>query len=432
MMERTPAELAVPLLTMLGPFAKPFATAGGLASLWLILTLLGMLIRQSRSRFGIRVRLLLALVAFVPIAYLLGASLDVAVASTVAGWGIALAAPVPGKEDSSRRDFGINVAGLAILASILSWPLAARALQPAKRVKIFDFIPPNPRDPSFAGLPISAEVTGVDDLYVMSKSVADPEPDSDLWRLRITGPGPRPAALTIDDLTKLGAENRFITLECISNPVGGPLMGNGLWTVAPLRRALEANGGVSAAAYRVSGIDGYSDVLPKSEIDGALLAWALNGERLDRRHGAPLRLLLPGRYGFRSVKWLASIEALPGIEPTTWERLGWSPEAVIRPTARIDYARRDGSAISAGGVALSPNSGVSAVEVRLEGGPWHRARLHTPALSKESWVQWWIRVPGDGSALEARLIDGADAEQDREVRGPFPSGASGYHRVTIA
>ena len=183
------------------------------------------------------------------------------------------------------------------------------------------------------------------------------------------------------------------------------------------------------------GPDGHREQLPiaRAREMGVLLAYGMAGEWLTPQHGFPLRLLVPGLYGFRSVKWLTRIEVLAEPRPGHWEERGWSA-ADIHTTARVDLVQRTGDGAVAGGVAFAGTRGVRAVEVRVDGGPWRPTELHTPPLGPVMWVQWraLIDVPaGREARVEARAIDGTGAAQDQTPRGQFPDGASGLHGLTV-
>jgi hypothetical protein len=173
---------------------------------------------------------------------------------------------------------------------------------------------------------------------------------------------------------------------------------------------------------------------------------------LTRLHGFPARLVIPGLYGFKQVKWLSEIVLASDEHRGYWPQRGWTDQAVIRTTARVDLARPEPGGVRAAGVALAGRRSVSAVEARLVQGenggapltPWVAAELHLPPLSPMAWVQWRVLFPPDaqpvqhagGSAagplyVEARAVDGTGEPQDPTPRTPYPTGSSGYHRAPV-
>jgi DMSO/TMAO reductase YedYZ molybdopterin-dependent catalytic subunit len=157
----------------------------------------------------------------------------------------------------------------------------------------------------------------------------------------------------------------------------------------------------------------------------------MNGEVLPRVHGYPARFLLPGIYGFKSVKWLERIEVVRGSGGGDWRRQGWTAQGVVHTGTRIDLARRQGDTILLAGIAFAGTRGVQAVEVRVNGGPWQQARLGK-ALSHATWVQWVIRVRAHAVAqVEARAIDGTGQAQTGRPHGAYPDGSSGWPAVTV-
>jgi DMSO/TMAO reductase YedYZ molybdopterin-dependent catalytic subunit len=290
------------------------------------------------------------------------------------------------------------------------------------------------------------EVTPVPSFYVVSKNTQDPAIDARLWRLQIGGLVQHPFSLTFDDLLALPRRHEFVTLECVSNPVGGSLMSNAYWSGTPLAALLERAspaGGAGRVVMRAS--DGHEESVP---LDVALrpenlIAYAMNGELLTRLHGHPARSLLPGLYGFKQVKWLSSIELASDSYRGYWPQRGWNDDAVIRTTARVDLARREAGQVLAAGMALAGRRSISSVEVRLVDGAngqsaagWLPAELHQPPLSPMTWVQWRARLPlpatsGGELLVEARAVDGDGYPQESAPNGPFPSGASGYHRLQV-
>ncbi len=283
-----------------------------------------------------------------------------------------------------------------------------------------------------------------DEFYRIDTALIVPRPDPATWRLKVTGMVDREVVLSMDDLHAMDLHERYVTIACVSNQVGGDLVGNAKWTGVRLTEVLDM-AGVNPAATQIvpRSVDGWTAGFPTAlAFDGrdALIAIGMNGEPLPPNHGFPARLIVPGLYGYVSAtKWLEDIEL------TTWEAFdaywiprGWAKEAPIKTQSRIDTPR-SGSRVEpelvAGGVAWSPAHGIRAVEVRVNQGPWQRAEVSQP-LADTAWVQWQspLRLGSGSSVLQVRAIDGTGEPQTAAVAPPRPDGATGYHqiRVTVA
>lgn len=279
------------------------------------------------------------------------------------------------------------------------------------------------------------------DFFRVDTALVVPRIDPAEWRVRVHGLVEREVTFDYDDLLAMDMVDRYVTIACVSNPVGGPLVGNARWTGVPLVEVLE-RAGVSAEATQLVGrsIDGWTAGFPTEvAFDGreALIAVAMNGETLPPKHGYPARLVVPGLYGYVSAtKWLTEIEMTRWEEyDAYWVPRGWAKEAPVKTQSRIDLPR--GGTVSAGpvitaGVAWAPLVGVTAVEVAVDGGPWEPAEL-TEALAATSWVQWRRTVelaPGD-HMVAVRATDGEGRVQTEERRPPRPDGATGHHRIRV-
>jgi DMSO/TMAO reductase YedYZ molybdopterin-dependent catalytic subunit len=289
---------------------------------------------------------------------------------------------------------------------------------------------------------ISPEVTPNDQFYVVSKNIIDPTVDPTTWTLEVTRLAESPYRLTLEELRALPSQTEYVTLECISNPVGGDLMSNALWRGVPLRdlldRAKLKPGVVEVACFAD---DGYSDSIPISLAmePEVMVAYEMNGEPLSREHGAPARLLAPGRFGMKHVKWLTRIEPRETAYRGYWETRGWSSVAEVRTTSRVDVPT-DGATLPpeeglVGGVAFAGARGIQRVEVSADRGrTWREAFLKT-ALSPYTWVLWttpW-RPPGNGSyTVLVRATDGTGEVQTAVVEDSLPDGATGWHAVTVS
>jgi DMSO/TMAO reductase YedYZ molybdopterin-dependent catalytic subunit len=300
-------------------------------------------------------------------------------------------------------------------------------------------------NPPEAGLHgISPEVTPVENFYIVSKNISgDPTVDGQSWSLAVGGLVDRPMKLSASDLRALPNVTEFVTLECISNNVGGPQMSTGSFTGVRLRDLLDKAGpqaGGTWAAFKAS--DGYAESIPMSLIQGApeiLVAYELNGAPLPKGHGFPARILIPGHYGMKGPKWLDSITVVDHESGGFWEAQGWDHNAVVKTTARFDVPS-EGDIVKLGpvllaGVAFAGTRGVSRVEYSTDGGrSWNEASFKAP-LSPLTWVLWQAEwTPGTEGAysLEVRATDSAGDLQSARVAASYPSGSSGYHTVRIA
>jgi len=298
---------------------------------------------------------------------------------------------------------------------------------------------PNP--PPFDLKGLATEVTPAADFYTVSKNFIDPAVAVGGWRLKIGGLVDRPMELTYEQLTALPASEGYYTLMCISNEIGGDLWGNAYWRGVKLKYLLE-QAGVHADAFKAvfSAADDYRDSvkLERALHPDALLAWEMNGEALKKEHGFPARLLIPGIYGMKNVKWLNGINIVADDFRGFWQNQGWDDAAPYQTESRIDVPRFRESIpvgpLSLAGVAYAGDRGIQSVEVSTDGGrTWQPAEVK-PGLSPYSWQLWRADVQVDRSAKDVRVraTDGQGHPQTREVNPPFPSGATGYHTVTIA
>lgn len=280
-----------------------------------------------------------------------------------------------------------------------------------------------------------------DDFYRIDTALVVPQLDLDEWQLSITGMVDRPFTLTFEELLDLPLVERYVTLSCVSNPVGGNLVGNARWLGVPLTDLLD-RARVQPQAEQLVGIavDDFTVGFPVlAAYDGreALVAVGMNGEPLPFEHGFPARLVVSGLYGYVSAtKWLREINL------TTWDGFdaywvprGWSKEGPIKTQSRIDTPR---SGLTPGthaiaGVAWAPNVGIDRVEVQVDEGPWLDAALSAP-LAVDTWVQWKLDYPftAGNHSIRVRATDSTGAVQTETATPVAPSGATGWHRVTVS
>lgn len=356
------------------------------------------------------------------------------------------AAPPP----SGRRAFLAATAGAAVAAAggaVLgrTWTERSR-IQVATREEVSlpgasDPIP-DPTASQTASAPgLSPLVTPIDQFYKIDTALGIPTVDLDSWRLSLAGLVDRPLQLTYQQILSQPLVERYITLACVSNPVGGGLVGNAKWLGIPLRSLVE-EAGVRPEGTQLIGrsVDGFTVGFPTAALfDGreALLAVGMNGQPLPFKHGFPARLVVSGLYGYVSAtKWLSEIEFARWEDfDAYWVPRGWAKEAPIKTQSRIDYPRPgrvDAGPITIAGVAWAQSRGVSRVEVSVDGDSWLEAEL-PDELSIDSWRQWRIEEnfsPGM-HYIAVRAADGTGQFQTAERRPARPDGATGYHTINI-
>jgi DMSO/TMAO reductase YedYZ molybdopterin-dependent catalytic subunit len=282
---------------------------------------------------------------------------------------------------------------------------------------------------------LASPITPRADFYVVSKNVLDPTVEVGRWRLELTGLVRRPRTWTYAEVQQMPAETRPVTLECISNEVGGNLLSTALWRGVTLETLLEQGGGTGTVAGKhvvFYAIDGYATSLPLEALLEArtLLAWQMNGSPLPDRHGFPLRAVVPGRYGEQSAKWVTRVDIIDHEFKGFYQSQGWSA-APLETFSRIDqpHGQVGFGAVPVSGVAFAGTRGISRVEVSTDDGTtWSIASL-VPPLSEQTWVLWqWLWHPaGPGLyTLRARATDGTGALQTGVDRGTVPNGATGW------
>jgi DMSO/TMAO reductase YedYZ molybdopterin-dependent catalytic subunit len=290
---------------------------------------------------------------------------------------------------------------------------------------------------------ISPEITPVADFYIVSKNLAgDPRVDGSSWRLSIGGNVEQTLKLSLADLRALPSTTEYVTLECISNDVGGPQMSTGSFTgvtMSDLIAMASPRDTGTWAAFKA--FDDYAESLPMSVINhdpSILVAYELDGAPLPTGHGYPARVLVPGRYGMKGPKWLVSIDLVESESGGFWEQQGWDHNAVVKTTSRFD-APRDGDivklgTVSLGGVAFAGARGISAVEYSTDGGGSWSPATFSPPLSPLTWVLWqatWAPDREGSYTLKVRATDATGASQDARVGPSYPNGSSGYHTIRV-
>ncbi|GAA3395919.1 molybdopterin-dependent oxidoreductase [Streptomyces roseoviridis] len=295
---------------------------------------------------------------------------------------------------------------------------------------------------------ITAFTTPNSGFYRVDTALTVPKVDAGTWRLRIHGKGvTRPRTYTIDQLLARPLIERDITLTCVSNEVGGPYVGNARWLGVPLADLLEEAGvrpptkGGRADQLVARSVDGMTLGSPVEDLmDGrdAILAVGMNGEPLPFDHGFPVRMLVPGLYGYVSAcKWIEDIEltTFDAYDPY-WVKRKWARTAPIKTQSRIDtpkpFARPAAGAVTVAGVAWAQRRGITRVQIRVDDGPWQDADLAAQA-GTDTWRQWsyrWNATPG-GHNLTVRATDGTGQAQTERRTRTVPDGASGWHSVFV-
>ncbi|WP_327302144.1 molybdopterin-dependent oxidoreductase [Streptomyces sp. NBC_01298] len=363
-----------------------------------------------------------------------------------------------GTDGWSRRGFLVaaSVTGLAATgAGALGRTLTGRRGQGAvaSRTAVELPAPASPAQPLPKGVQLKAEgisafTTPNKDFYRVDTALVVPKVDADTWRLRIRGKGvTRPRTYTFQELLERPLIERDITLTCVSNEVGGPYIGHARWLGVRLADLLRECGvkppsrGGKADQLVARSVDGMTLGSPVEDVmDGrdAILAVGMNGEPLPFEHGFPVRMLVPGLYGYVSAcKWIEDIELTTfDSYDAYWVKRKWARKAPIKTQARIDtpkpFARPAAGTVTVAGVAWAQHRGIRRVEVRIDDGPWQDADL-APQATVDTWRQWsypWKTTPG-GHNLTVRATDGTGEVQTEQRTRTIPDGASGWHSVFV-
>ena len=288
---------------------------------------------------------------------------------------------------------------------------------------------------------ISPYITSNDDFYRIDTALRVPTIEPANWSLTVDGLVENPYELSYEEILEMELVKKDVTLTCVSNEIGGPLVGNAVWAGVPLSEIISKSEPLSnAEQVMCHSVDGFTAGFPIENIfDGrtALLAVGMNGRPLPVIHGFPARLVVAGLYGYVSaVKWIKRIEICTWDGNNGyWIPRGWSKKAPIKISSRIDVPRerKINSGVNAvAGVAWAPLSGVRTVEISFDSGPWQECNLGV-SLSGETWTQWaykWDAIPGKYK-IKVRAIDNNGVIQSSSVVSPAPDGAEGFDQISV-
>jgi len=268
-----------------------------------------------------------------------------------------------------------------------------------------------------------------DDFYRVDISAAAPTIDPEEWGLTVTGAVDESVELGYDELTAMESEERFATLRCVGEPLNGRKMDTALWTVVPLTDLLDRAGVDGNCCVMLRAADDYYEEFPLAALREGMLAYRMNGEPLPRKHGAPVRALIPGHWGEINVKWLTEIEVLDEPAEGYWEERGWHGTGPVNTVAKLHAVNRDDGVIEVAGHAYAGTRGVSAVEVSTDGGEtWEEAALSEQLPGEDVWRQWAYEYesPGTGHEVVVRARETDGTLQPKERTNAFPSGPTGW------
>ncbi|MBG6084375.1 molybdopterin-dependent oxidoreductase [Zhihengliuella flava] len=351
---------------------------------------------------------------------------------------------------TDRRRFMLGAAGSAVLgAALLIGGRAASGIRGGvdtirKAIRLPAPATPAPALPDGVSSPVPGMpkfVTDNANFYRIDTALSVPRVDPSTWRLRVYGLVDQELDLSFDDLLAEDLVEADVTLTCVSNPVGGDLAGNARWLGLPVRRLLERAGVDPSADMVLSrSVDGFTAGTPIEALTddrNSLIAVGMNGEPLPAEHGFPVRMVVPGLYGYVSAtKWLSELKVTRYADDRAyWTDRGWSEKGPIKLASRVDVPRSFASVpageVMIGGTAWAQQRGISAVEVKLDDGPWQQADLAADG-GIDLWRQWsftWSDATPGRHAVTVRATDGDGNVQTSDRADPVPNGASGWHRI---
>ncbi len=352
-----------------------------------------------------------------------------------------------GTPDASRRGFlvgAVAMAGVAAALGVIGRVVGGgrRKVEETRRLLRLEAVT-EPRLPAQVRIGVdgvSPWMTSADEFYLIDTAIVRPTIDPQQWTLRIHGMVDREITLTYDDLVAREFTESWITLNCVSNPVGGNLIGNAWWSGIRVADLL-AEAGIDPAADAVlqTSADDWTCGTPISALTddrNAMLAVAMNGRPLPIDHGFPVRTIVPGLYGYVSAcKWVVDWEITTFSDITAyWTERGWGEYGPVKMSSRIDVPR-SGEDVAQGlvtfaGVAWSQHTGIDGVEVAVDGGAWQQGTIAS-VPSEDTWVQWSAEIEVDAGShrVKVRATDRNGVVQTSVERDVLPDGATGLHEL---
>ena len=355
-------------------------------------------------------------------------------------------------EPLNRRQFMVRIGGASAALTVIGAGLGAMVGGRPGEGAVVSEIPadaatdgagnvlPNAADRMEPAPGTRPEYTPLDEHYRIDISSRPPVIDATEWRLEVRGLVDNPVSLSLEDLyAKFDRIDRFITLSCISNRIGGTLISTTKWSGFRMSDFLDfVKPQADAVAMKITGADNFDEYVMLDLVEAeerVMFAYEWDDQPLKQKHGFPLRIYLPDRYGMKQPKWIKSIEFVDAWAEGYWVRRGWSKEAIVNTTSVVDAVATDsilkddgGYVVPIGGIAYAGAKKISKVEVSVNGGDWEAAQLRQP-LSELTWVLWrydWRFQEGE-YRFEVRTTDADGALQSLDSRGTRPDGATGVH-----
>lgn len=453
--ETTPGSMSEPLIQLVGTNDKPFLVAGVTIAIVALGAVAGLLTAR-RTLFGHLVFWAMAAVALV--AMMTRADFTpyslLPLAAGVIVWTVALdfltgrARPEPSLLESRRR-FLLSAGGVAVGAVVVGaggqlvgrTKRAVESVRSALRLPVSRGTVPAGAQTSLRGAAPWRSANA--DFYRIDTAVVVPAVSSEDWKVRIHGMVDKELTLSYQDLLDRGLTEDWVTICCVSNPVGGDLIGNAWWSGVRVADLLAEAGVQSGAdAVKQTSEDGWTCGTPIEALTddrNAMLAVAMNGEPLPLEHGFPVRMIVPGLYGYVSAtKWLVDLEVTTYDRFTAfWTDKGWSAKGPVKTESRVEVPR-DGADVAAGSVrvgghAWAQHTGIEKVEYRLDGDAWREAELGR-VPGNDTWVQWsgTVDVSSGDHSIAVRATDRSGYTQTAARVDVVPDGATGWHKVEFS
>jgi DMSO/TMAO reductase YedYZ molybdopterin-dependent catalytic subunit len=453
----TPGQVAERLIRLVGRHDKPLLVTGVMVILLLLFMGFGLLARRAHGA-GVAGFVVLGVIGLIanqsqygaPPTGILPILVGVFTWLAVLAYLTAQLRDQPFTDTDPQRRFVLAAAGVgagSVVVGLLGWKVGGtrRAVASARdNLRLTGVTDPSAPAGTSVGVPgIATWQTPASSFYRIDTSLSPPAIKPEDWSVRIHGMVSNPMTITFAELLARPRTQLWMTLNCVSNPVGGPLISNAWWSGVLLKDLLAEAGIQSGAdAVKQTSDDGWTCGTPLSALTDdrqAILAFAMNGQPLPIDHGFPVRTVVPGLYGYVSAcKWVRDLEVTTFDSFTAyWTARGWSQMGPVKLASRIDVphngAQVSAGAVKVGGLAWQQNTGIKRVQVQLDGAPWQDATLARTNL-KDSWLQWQTTLqagPGHHQ-LRVRAVND-DGEVQTAVRAePPPNGASGWHTISFS